>query len=206
MSTTAAFRFVRRTALAVALTAVAGGGAFAVATVTADDPPPPQIHACVSRGLLGIGKGTIRIVDPAARCAANEDPLAWNQQGVRGPAGPAGPAGARGVQGDRGPQGIQGPPGQTGPQGERGPTGLSNYQLITATGGVLPGGSHHTSRAVCPAGTVVLGGGFQGNWPELRLITNAPETDRAWAVTFQNPGPTTRLFFVWAICATVNRI
>jgi hypothetical protein len=49
---------------------VAGGAAVAVS-----DDPVPQIHACVSRGLLGLGKGTIRVVSAPSACTSGEDAL-----------------------------------------------------------------------------------------------------------------------------------
>lgn len=94
---------------AIATTSVVASGATlaVVAAVESDD----VIHACVSRGLLGLGAGSVRIVDGPDRCRSAEDPVSWNKQG---PAGPAGVQGEPGPQGELGPQGepgLQGPPG-----------------------------------------------------------------------------------------------
>jgi hypothetical protein len=119
-------------------------------------PGPAIIHACVTKGLLGLAKGAIRIVDGPQACLANEDPLQWNQegprgpQGIQGPTGPQGAQGPQGIQGPTGPQGIQGndgPPGPEGPAGGRVVTGA----IVTGSEFVVPltnpGGSSHTQVA-----------------------------------------------------------
>jgi hypothetical protein len=97
-------------------------------------PGPPVIHACVSKGLLGLGKGAIRIVDGPQACLAGEDPLNWNQQGpqgIPGPQGPQGIQGAQGLQGIPGVEGPQGPEGSQGPEGPRGPEGPAGGRVVT---------------------------------------------------------------------------
>lgn len=214
MRSATALRVVRRTAVVAAVMSVGAGVAIAVPAVTADE-AVPQIQACVSRGLLGIGKGSIRIVDRPGVCTSGENALVWNQRGIQGPIGPTGPQGVvgpqgvQGAQGDQGPQGVQGDsgpqggPGPSGPQGVRGPAGLSNHQRVTASRQIVPGAVIET-RVACPAGTVVLGGGYSDATPDLRLSENGPSSESSWAVTFQNTGQTTRTSYVSATCATVN--
>jgi Collagen triple helix repeat (20 copies) len=87
------------------------------------------IHACVSKGLLGVGQGAIRIVSDTSLCHDYEAPLSWSQQGPKGDPGVPGPTGATGPQGERGatgavgPQGPKGDTGATGPAGPAGPVG-----------------------------------------------------------------------------------
>jgi hypothetical protein len=75
----------------LALVAALGGVAY-----SAIPDPMGVIHGCYTTQ----GSRTLRIIDSAESCTANETALNWSQQG---------PAGATGVQGPAGPQG---PPGQ----------------------------------------------------------------------------------------------
>lgn len=93
---------------------IASGGAVAVMAAAGSD---EVIHACVSRGLLGLGAGNVRIVDGTNDCQSTEDAVSWN---TTGPAGPPG---------EPGPQGDPGPPGEPGPQGEPGPPGAPGATL-----------------------------------------------------------------------------
>jgi hypothetical protein len=88
-------------AVGVAVVAVTGGGAYALAAGTGK-----TITVCVKRdgGALYAAK----------HCARHDKKLTW---AVHGPQGPIGAQGATGVQGPAGPQGIQG---ATGPQGPGG--------------------------------------------------------------------------------------
>src|SRR5262249_36430659 len=90
-----------------------------------DAPPlPPQdgvIHACVNH------EGELRYAGPSGQCRKEETALAWNVQGLVGPAGPAGQDGAPGAPGAQGPAGLVGPAGADGPPGPmglQGPPGL----------------------------------------------------------------------------------
>lgn len=130
---------------------IATGGTVAVmAATTSDD----VIHACVSRGLLGLGAGDVRIVDEPDDCRRTEDPLSWNRQGPAGPPGAAGPQGGpgpQGVQGEPGPQGAPGPQGVPGPQGPQGPPGgtLAGDALLRECWDGLP----EVTIGECVAGT-----------------------------------------------------
>jgi hypothetical protein len=100
-------------ASAAGLALVAGGIGYAAAAEDGGG----VIHGCVSKGLLGIGQGQLRVLPAGGKCTANETPLNWNQQGQPGPQGPAGPQGAAG------PAGAPGSPGPAGPQGPAGRQG-----------------------------------------------------------------------------------
>jgi hypothetical protein len=75
---------------------------FAVTGVAVAAIPGPNgvVHGCYKRN-----KGTLRLVNPRARCDRSEKAIAWNRTG------PAGPRGPQGIQGTQGTQGIQGNPG-----------------------------------------------------------------------------------------------
>ena len=141
--------------------------------------------------------------------------------GPAGPEGPAGPTGATGAVGATGPQGpvgptgptgAQGPIGSTGPTGPQGAPGVSGYQILTgsANSGNLAAGAQLSARAVCPAGTRVLGGGVQQTTQLASgptVTSSYPDTQGSWSAEVRN-----NLTFslgsvnlvVYAICATVN--
>lgn len=147
--------------LAAAGLAVLATAATASATVGADD-APPQIHGCVSKGVLGLGQGQLRIVPDAGKCTSAETALSWNQQGVTGPAGPTGPTGPVGAQGPKGEQGAQGPQGDQGLQGDAGPAGPGLQSVYFQEGDytTLPQGGGKL-LASCPASALALSGGFR---------------------------------------------
>jgi len=73
------------TAIALlALTVAAGGGGYAVASVTAG----PQVFAC-----LDAASGQPTRIATSGACAPGQTQLAWDQSGPQGPQGPQGPAG-----------------------------------------------------------------------------------------------------------------
>jgi len=170
-------------------------GAATTAVAVADTPSvDQQIHACVSRGLIGIGTGSIRIVSDTNQCRGNETPLTWNQQGPAGPQGATGPQGAQGLVGAQGAVGAQGPRGDTGPAGPQGPQGsaLAGYQIVTAT----EPPPINVVNATCPVGKVIIGGGGFA----IRMYANQPAAGsdgfaRTW-VTQGEGSPVT----AYAIC------
>ncbi|MGH9188088.1 MAG: hypothetical protein ACRD0U_20140, partial [Acidimicrobiales bacterium] len=93
MSVPSMSRRAKRTAAACMVVAAVVGGGIAVALPAEENSDDNTIHGCVSRGLLGIGAGSIRIVEEPSQCRRSEDALSWNQQGVPGATGPQGPAG-----------------------------------------------------------------------------------------------------------------
>jgi hypothetical protein len=197
--------------LGALLTVMTGG----TATLAVAQTEEPQIYACVAKGLLGIGKGTIRVVHDPTQCGPNEDPLTWNQQGIQGPPGLQGPRGEQGVQGIPGPQGTQGPTGPQGPMGERGergetgpeglqgPPGVSGYEQVVVGQEIGPL-AYISLIATCPPGKVVLGGGWYNGWRELVAIRSGPMETNAWEVIIQNYAEVPRGASVWAICADAH--
>jgi hypothetical protein len=127
----------------LAAACVSGTLIGAVVVLGQSQPGAAIIHACVSKGLLGLGKGAIRIVDGPQACLAGEDPLEWNQKGPQGPQGiqgPPGPQGEQGVQGIAGPTGAQGIQGADGPPGPEGPAGgrVVTGAIVTDSGFNVP--------------------------------------------------------------------
>lgn len=134
----------RSSRLAV-VTALALGAVGAVVVFT-QSTPVTLIHSCVSKGLLGLGAGTIRIVSNPGACNANETALSWNQQGpqgpqglqgIQGPPGADGAPGQQGLPGEQGPRGEQGLPGEEGPKGDPGsptPAVVASIGTIGLTG------------------------------------------------------------------------
>jgi hypothetical protein len=174
------------------------------------------IKACYNKpGLLGLGKGELRVIDSQANCADTETQLTWNQAGRKGDPGPAGP---QGDTGPAGPEGTQGEPGPDGPQGEQGPPGppgsIGGYEIVEHTEGTrstpLPVGA----SAACPDGTKVLGGGAfvedeqGGISDEAVLSSSRPLLDGdAWGATnakLDRDTPVSGSMTVWAICADVT--
>ena len=140
-----------------------------------------------------IKNGTIELVDVSAHAKR-----ALN--GQRGPRGAAGDAGATGEQGPRGEQGLQGPPG-------RSPQYVNAYSEQRS---VAPG-SFAFVNAICPADTIVVGGGFatQSVGTAKLVPTNSyPVTmgdgRPAWYVVMHNIGPATESFWAVAYCVRMT--
>jgi hypothetical protein len=107
-------------------------------------------------------------------------------QGVAGPEGPQGPQGVAGPIGPQGPAGVQGPMGLTGPQGPQGVPGVSGYQVVVTplTTVSINGNQTTTLSAVCPAGKVAIGGGFDysGNIAVAMPVASFPAAADTWRV------------------------
>jgi len=121
-------------------------------------------------------------------------------RGAQGPRGLQGPAGAAGAAGPAGPAGAAGAAGAAG--------NLTAANVITVLGSpatppATMGGSAG-SVANCPAGDVVLGGGFIWNFgtvPDTSVITNNAQGSTSWAVSIQNNTTATApSFAAEAIC------
>ena len=93
-------------------------------------------------------------------------PLPQGEQGVQGEQGPQGEQGIQGEQGPQGEQGVpgeqgpQGEQGEQGPQGEQGEPGLMNVTVVSVTS-ANNSNQTKTVTAVCPEGTVIIGGGAE---------------------------------------------
>jgi hypothetical protein len=126
----------------------------------------------------------------------------------RGARGPRGRRGARGPQGQRGPQGPTGPKGATGATGPTGATGtfgsITSVSSVPAylcswEAGACAVGS---TRAECPPGTTLVGGGYSGAGIVTTVTYNAP-SGNGWGIVAVNfdEVPVTNLRAV-AQCAT----
>lgn len=168
--------------------------------------------------------------DPGG-AAAKGDP------GPAGPAGPAGPVGPAGPQGPAGMQGAQGLQGTQGTQGNQGPAGVPcagcvtrpsiasgalnhghtlSVQQVAGTPVVVPKSGASWATAVCPAGTILTGGGC--NWQAgaplgmLRLLASQPGTwpttqSNQWSCYYENTHPNDDFMpsgRAFALCASVQ--
>jgi hypothetical protein len=80
-----------------------------------------------------------------------------------------------------GPQGIQGVPGI--------PGGVSGREVIIANVvQTLGKGAFGGARAVCPAGKVVVGGGYQTNNSNFVMTAMLPTGSDTWEVVARNTG------------------
>jgi hypothetical protein len=185
-----------RRALPVALIAVVGVTAVAVAAGTASSSKAGRVKVkCPARVLAGHKKVTCR--------------LFGHLRGAPGPQGPRGPKGAKGSKGQKGDKGATGAP------------GVSGYQVVNQTfkevfvensGGTR--GLSEVKTVSCPAGKRVIGGGSnlgtnpaqnvqQGSISVSLSGPNGPGT--GWSVQLFNnetSGPGTSIDLqIYAICA-----
>ncbi len=157
----------------------------------------------------------------ARRASTGKKPTRRFYWGLLAKDGAPGPAGAAGVAGPVGATGSTGNTGAQGPAGPKGEPGLSGYEQVANSGTVYPGTGNGQNpsqpvRAVCPAGTSVLSGGYNLPWApgdnsgwvsSVKVASSRPFTDGAdkgWEVTLVNNsfqlGVTVE---VTAVCATV---
>ena len=138
--------------------------------------PPKVFYACY----IPTSGVTYRIkeVDIKQTCASDHIMFSWTDGGVAGPQGP---------KGDPGPQG---PPG---PQGDPGVSGFTQTQLVLSSSVSAPVGGSAVALATCPAGWLVVGGGYNvGSYtaPVPPFISGSrPEGPDAWLVGMWNTLP-----------------
>jgi hypothetical protein len=147
----------RRVRVILAMSLVAGAIGVGVATGAIPD-ASGVIHGCYITGT-----GQLRVYDSESKtskkCASNETPLTWNQQGPKGDPGPAGPAGPAGPTG---PTGATGPAGPTGPAGAAGASGTShafyaqNAHAVEVTETDPPPWTRIVGFSGLPAGSYIL--------------------------------------------------
>ena len=129
--------------------------------------------------------------------------------GEQGPAGPQGAPGPQGPQGNPGPQGEKGDPGPQGPQGPQGPAGVEG--AVTTPGvGVsevnASAGKTGTAKAACPAGKVLISGGYEitGDVTSATVSASHPSTTEphtwvaAYVTTRANANVTLTAFVICA--------
>jgi hypothetical protein len=134
-------------ALAIAAVTLAGA---AVAAIPDGD---GVIHGCRK-----VDGGALRVVARASACRSGERPLAWNQQGARGPAGAAGAIGPPGPAGPKGETGAQGPQGPAGP-------GLTSFDSLAGLSCTKAGQQGTISLSYDASGVaqITCAGGSGGN-------------------------------------------
>ena len=123
--------------------------------------------------------------------------------------GPAGPIGATGPQGLAGPAGPQGATGAPGPPGPRGSTVSYTYGYSEHV--MVPVGSFRFAEAICPTGTLVVGGGHATESVSTALLvpTNAypigtADGRGAWYVVMFNIGSQPEAFWAVSFCARIT--
>jgi Collagen triple helix repeat (20 copies) len=114
--------------------------------------------ACVQRTGPKESVGDLNVLLDTA-CAKGQSPLKLATFPVAHVPGPPGPKGDKGNAGPAGARGPQGAKGDRGPRGPAGPSGITDTQIVTKTSGLSPA-TTKTTRAFCPAGTVLTGGGY----------------------------------------------
>jgi hypothetical protein len=126
--------------------------------------------------------GQARIVESAADCRSSETAIEWNQRGVAGPPGPPGM------------------PGST----------------ISYTNGysehvTVPPGSFRFANAICPTGTLLVGGGYATENVSTALLvptnsypTGMPDGRGAWYVVMFNIGARAEEFWAVSFCARID--
>lgn len=124
-------------------------------------------------------------------------------RGPRGPKGRQGPKGARGPAGPQGPKGATGATGATGPAGPQGAfSSVTTVKGPTTLLGAFGSGAVGSSSAACPAGTTLIGGGWQGGGISATVSWDAPSAPNTWAVLMTNDDEVSTSFYAVAQCAT----
>jgi hypothetical protein len=200
-----------------------------LAAVAADATTPAggTVSACSARST-----GALRVIHPGlsglrGHCSATETAVSWNQVGPQGPRGPQGAQGEQGLPGEKGDpgqqgeQGIQGVPGEKGDKGDKGdpgqqgdkgdkgdqgvqgPAGVSGYVRVTDSV-VVPSNQHWVFDVPCPAGQVVVGGGFFTGNTNVPVTGSFPFDDHVWRVTAVNDDPSSVTLFAFALCVNAS--
>ena len=116
-------------------------------------------------------------------------------------------SGAEGPSGPSGPQGTTGASGPTGPSGPTG-AGLTAVEQVTAAAAADVEGPR-TSTVDCPAGKIVIGGGFVttlvSDSTDIAITFSAATDSNTWSVSGDNSdaggGDQSYALFAFAICA-----
>jgi hypothetical protein len=197
--------------VALALVVAVGVGS-AIAII----PSNGTYSACLTKST-----GAVEVINyPKVQCTKGEKLIRWNAKGPQGAQGPAGPQGA---QGDPGPKGEQGPKGDPGPADwnaignipagfkdgvdDRGVTGVKVTRVL-GPGTTIANGGIGTAGASCPAGSVLVGGGFgQSQYNVLVTDSRYLGDPNEWWVTGRHTGvPTTSntTLYAFALCLSVD--
>ena len=191
----------RLVAIAGCSLAFAVGSGLALATVGGSG----SIDGCYANST-----GALRVIDQSvSTCRDGETRLAWPQTPPQGSKGATGAAGAKGNPGPQGPQGpkgergVVGPPGPAGAQGPAGPPGSHGYVIARGYRLALPPLGAVNSTAVCPAGKVVVAGGYELEDGATLETTKAGPYLTTWVVQARG-GLTGGHFTPVAVCANAG--
>jgi hypothetical protein len=116
-------------------------------------------------------------------------------------------AAKKALKGQRGPQGLQGPQGQQGQQGPQGPKGSFDPAKVQAFNSAtlsVPGFTTVEFIASCPAGSVIISGGYRVNSGALRPVQEQPllaSSPNAYSVKLYNEAASTGTALSFAVCA-----
>lgn len=148
-------------------------------------PDPTLDYTCyTSSALSWINPATA----DSLNCPKGSQSLTWPMLGQPGSTGAQGPTGP---QGSTGPTGPAGP---TGSQGIEGPPGPGIITVSNFSNGDAIDNSPWTWTESCPAGTVLIGGGYtydSFNTPAstIRVLDSFPANSSTWEVTVTDSTP-----------------
>jgi Collagen triple helix repeat (20 copies) len=129
-------------------------------------------------------------------------------QGVKGDPGLQGPKGDAGLQGLKGDTGLQGPKGDKGDKGQagaQGSAGVSYYKIVVGTELALSIGGTGTEDVYCPAGKLVVGGGFGASYDVALKDSRPVAGNTAWRINVESlQVQAIETVTPYAICASVN--
>lgn len=95
----------------------------------------------------------------------------------------------------------RGPRGKRGPRGPQGPPGFSSVVMIESVPVSLAGnGGVDIAKASCPAGTIVIGGGFKGLGLVLVPASGPLKEGNGWGAVGANLGESPVLLYAYASC------
>jgi hypothetical protein len=110
-----------------------------------------------------------------------------------------------GEQGPTGPTGPQGDTGPTGPTGATGPAGPTSTSVVSGTGSVGKNfGNTGSAVAQCPAGSHLVGGGFDPGASGITVVSAVPDAGAGtYTATFVRtiPAGSASNATAYAICA-----
>lgn len=158
---------------------------------------------------LALGITTAVVTAGAVALTANaSDPVGSTQASSGTPKAQLA-ATKRGPRGPRGPRGFRGPAGPAGPAGAAGATGPAGITTITTVSGPASfqcsdgGGACQvaSSNANCPAGTSVIGGGFDADTPD-DVVSYSQRVGNGWGVIATNYFPAASTVTAQAICVS----
>lgn len=152
---------------------------------------------------LSCNKKLTRAVVTAAKGARGSAGVdgADGARGARGATGSDGADGAKGSKGNKGSKGDTGPAGSKGSKGNTGPQGgPASYYSVNATVR-SDGKAQITAVAVCDAGDLATGGGFQKNsFGTIEILYSFPSGTNGWQAQAQVTNDNDAIT-AWVICA-----